>query len=225
MADAILVGGGGGGVHSDDVTAAKAQVLSGYNTVTSDSNDEVVSGTMVNRGTINQTIGINGSYTIPQGYHSGSGRVSQSLTTKGAATYYPKASSQTIGANQWLSGVQTISAISQTNLSAANIKKGVTISISNGNGNVWSVTGTWEGYIPETTDLYYRGTYGQYGTLDFYTAPTSPTCVSLDSGQVTFNTGQLNTEYLRVAFVTPVAINMASYTSLYLEGSLSLGSS
>lgn len=50
MADAILMAGGTGGVSSDDVTAGKAQVLQGYKTVTTDSNDEVIEGTMVNRG-------------------------------------------------------------------------------------------------------------------------------------------------------------------------------
>ena len=49
MADAILMAGGTGGVSSDDVTAGKAQVLQGYKTVTTDSNDEVVEGTIVTR--------------------------------------------------------------------------------------------------------------------------------------------------------------------------------
>ena len=50
MADAILMAGGTGGVSSDDVTAGKAQVLQGYKTVTTDSDDEIIEGTMVNRG-------------------------------------------------------------------------------------------------------------------------------------------------------------------------------
>lgn len=50
MADAILMAGGTGGVSSDDVTASKAQVLQGYKTVTTDSDDEVVEGEIVNRG-------------------------------------------------------------------------------------------------------------------------------------------------------------------------------
>lgn len=44
MADAILMAGGTGGVSSDDVTASKAQVLQGYKTVTTDSDDEVAEG-------------------------------------------------------------------------------------------------------------------------------------------------------------------------------------
>lgn len=50
MAQAILLRGGAGGVTSDDVTAGKAQVLQGYKTVTTDSDDEIIEGTMVNRG-------------------------------------------------------------------------------------------------------------------------------------------------------------------------------
>lgn len=50
MADAILMAGGTGGVSSDDVTAGKAQVLQGYRTITSDSDDEVVEGTIPDKG-------------------------------------------------------------------------------------------------------------------------------------------------------------------------------
>lgn len=51
MAQAILLRGGAGGVTSDDVTAGKAQVLKGYKTVTNDSDDEVVEGAIISRGT------------------------------------------------------------------------------------------------------------------------------------------------------------------------------
>nr|DAF21845.1 MAG TPA: hypothetical protein [Caudoviricetes sp.] len=50
MAEAILMSGGVGGVASDDVTAKREHVLQGYTALTSDSDDEVVQGTMVNRG-------------------------------------------------------------------------------------------------------------------------------------------------------------------------------
>ena len=45
MAKALLMSAGAGGVTSDDVTAGKAQVLKGYKTVTTDSDDEVIEGT------------------------------------------------------------------------------------------------------------------------------------------------------------------------------------
>lgn len=71
----------GGGIGSDDVTAAKAQVLIGYNTITKDSDDEVVPGTMPNNGAWSASTSGNGSVTIPEGYHNGNGTVS------GAASY------------------------------------------------------------------------------------------------------------------------------------------
>lgn len=39
----------------------------------------------------------------------------------------------------------TVSAVSQTNLTADNIKSGTTVTISNGTSNLWSVTGTYSG--------------------------------------------------------------------------------
>ena len=67
------------------------------------------------------------------------------VTTQGATTYYPTTSDQTISGSRYLTGTQTIKAVSQTNLSAENIKSGTTISITNGSSNIWSVTGTYSG--------------------------------------------------------------------------------
>lgn len=142
MGLAYIEGAGGGGVRSSDVTASAADILSGKYDLTAESDDEVVQGSMPNNGTVNHSLPINGSFTIAQGYHSGSGKVTQNVTTKGAATYYATTSDQTISAGQYLSGAQTIKKLTQTNLTGANIKPGVTISINNGNGNVWSVAGT-----------------------------------------------------------------------------------
>ena len=77
MADAILMSGGTGGVTSDDVTASKAQVLQGYKTVTTDSDDEVVEGTIQDRGVGNidgvaDTISTRRerlSIFVPEGYY------------------------------------------------------------------------------------------------------------------------------------------------------------
>ena len=61
MADAILMAGGTGGVTSEDVTASKAQVLQGYKTVTTDSDDEVVEGTIKSINTADDNYNINKS--------------------------------------------------------------------------------------------------------------------------------------------------------------------
>lgn len=178
MANCIIVGGGSGGALSSDVTASKANVLAGTKTITSDSANAVVDGTMVNRGTINHTLSINGSYTIPQGYHSGSGKVSQSVSTKGAATYYATTADQTIAANQYLTGVQTIKKLTQTNLAAGNIKNGTTVKVNNGNADVWSVTGNVKTPTATKSATAYKG-YGassnQLTEEETYTMPRAGT--------------------------------------------------
>ena len=141
MAIGYIIGGGGGGVTSSEVTAKKENVLEGKTTVTSDSDDAVVNGTMPNIGKVTQTLGVNGSYTIPRGFHDGTGTVSQNLVTKGAATYYATTSDQTISSGQYLSGNQVIKKLTASNLSGGNIKPGVTVKVNNGSTDVFSVTG------------------------------------------------------------------------------------
>lgn len=69
----------------------------------------------------------------------------QPTATQGATTYRAGTSQQTIASGTYLTGTQTIAPVSQTNLTAENIKSGTTISISNGQSNIWSVTGTYTG--------------------------------------------------------------------------------
>lgn len=78
--------------------------------------------------------------TQVEGTYSGSSPTIQSLTVN------PSTTQQTFNA----SGVDgykpvTVSAVSQTNLTAENIKNGTTVTISNGTSNLWSVTGTYSG--------------------------------------------------------------------------------
>lgn len=62
MADALLKIGGMGGTSSDELTATKNQVLQGYTAVTSDSDDEPIEGTIVNRGNIVDTSGFENAH-------------------------------------------------------------------------------------------------------------------------------------------------------------------
>ena len=52
----------------------------------SNDDDTGITGTMPNRGAVNKTLALNETYTIPKGYHNGTGKVTQSITTKGAIT-------------------------------------------------------------------------------------------------------------------------------------------
>lgn len=122
------------GTLNPDTTLADSQALFGQTFLKWNPQTKLFerhTGNMANKGAWNSRIGINGKIMIPAGYHNGSGYVDQALTAKGAATYTPGRSNQVIGANQWLSGAQTI--LGDPNLKPENIKKGVTIFGTRGN--------------------------------------------------------------------------------------------
>jgi len=153
-------------------TATALEVLSGK---TIGTEEGLVTGTMPNRGAVNQNLTTEGQeYTIPAGYHNGLGKIKAVITglvasvikagatvggiagsftndatataaqmlsgviayvkgnkitgtipSKGAQTYTPGTTNQTIAAGQYLSGVQTIAG--SANLIPENIKDGVNI--------------------------------------------------------------------------------------------------
>ena len=106
---------------SAEGNAGAGTVLAGY--TFSNDDDTGIAGSMTNRGAINQSLGINGTYAIPAGYHNGSGQVTQSIPTKAAATITPGTADQTIAAGQYLSGVQTVKG--DADLVTGNIRAGV----------------------------------------------------------------------------------------------------
>ena len=75
---------------------------------------------------------------------SGSG--TSQLTTQAAQTIHPSTTDQTIASGKYLTGAQTIKAVTTTNLTAANIVQGVTVKIGDSTDDdcVASVTGTAE---------------------------------------------------------------------------------
>lgn len=78
-------------VDTSDATATAAQILDG---ATAYVDGELVEGTMPNNGAVTETLdAATTSYTVPAGYHSGTGTVSVSLETKSAT---PTKSPQTI---------------------------------------------------------------------------------------------------------------------------------
>ncbi len=61
--------------QTKDATAAAGDILSGK---TAYVNGSKITGTMTNKGAVNATIAPRGTYTIPAGYHNGSGKVTAS---------------------------------------------------------------------------------------------------------------------------------------------------
>lgn len=73
-----------------------------------------------------------------------SGEVTGSMTEKASASYNPSTADQTIGANQYLTGVQTIKAVTTSNLLAQYIANGVVVKVGcqDDDDCVASVTGS-----------------------------------------------------------------------------------
>lgn len=114
-----------------------------------------------------------------------------SVTTKGATTYHPSTSDQTISSSTYLTGAQTIKGVTISGLSADNIVSGVTVKIGDSTDDdcVASVTGTASsgGYftVTDTTDA-------AGGTIRTIT-PTEGTAVIQASKSVTINSNTITT--------------------------------
>lgn len=72
------------------------------------------------------------------------GKVTGTIASKAAATYYTSGSAQTIAAKQYLTGAQTIKGVYTENITAGNIKEGVTIQVGDSNSatRIKNITGT-----------------------------------------------------------------------------------
>ena len=103
--------------------------------------------------TITSTGTNNGGYFHQPGYYQLTYAVDSSAPQYESVSKTYRAStsaqSETITPSSGYDAIEEVSvsipAVTQTNLTAANIKSGTTISISNGSTNLWSVTGTYTG--------------------------------------------------------------------------------
>ena len=163
MADAFLKQYGGSGTGSDDCTAKRNQVLAGVTAVTSDSDDEALTGTMPERGNLSRTLAAGQSVTLPEGHYTGGTVSAQSLASQtGGATAEDRYVKK--GLTYWKDGVlrtgtmETQSAIS---FSAAALSHN-TIRIS------WKnpAKGPWEGIRIQMST---SGTPGASGGTRVYT--------------------------------------------------------
>nr|WP_314449095.1 hypothetical protein [uncultured Lachnoanaerobaculum sp.] len=181
-----LINKSGGGITSDDVTASKAQVLQGYRTITSDSDDEPVQGTMVNRGYHGPDTSEMWYYPqesgyvirIEEGYYHKGGQwkpyvlASPSLV-KSAVNYHPE---------KTLSDTRTCEEQGQikmvdTKLNNYTNNQARNIGIDSGRGKLWMEMGHGNAYyfrddnVPHVeTDASKLGTAGADAVLQWQTA-------------------------------------------------------
>lgn len=255
MGKYLILKAGGGGIDPDDLTANADDVVKGKIAGVAGQDDPVAgtleltgtavagdvlsgktyyttnpktkqTGTMANRGAVSQALNAGGTYTIPGGYHNGSGKVTANslasqtsatataayissgktawvngskvtgtLATQGGSTTTPGTANKTIvTASKHVTG--NIVVAGNGNLVAGNIKKGV---------NIFGVTGTFQGYVPTTTDLYLRGN-------NIKNWLTKQPAVSFDLGQISMN----DTGYGKQIY-SATTLNFVGFTKFNVE--------
>ena len=188
--------GGGKGAKLEAVTAGAYDVREGA--VIVDKNGNPVTGLVPTRNRWTANLPINGQVTIPWGIHDGNGLVTQNIPTQAAMTLNPGTTQKTAYVYQkYMLGNITVPAI---NIPAAYIKKGQRITFPDGS----SVVGTFEGYVANANDLYYRGIYNNPMNLENSKMEFRSDCIAFPA---------LYTYYLH--FTNPV--NLSAYSKLIVE--------
>lgn len=201
-------GGGGKGAKLEAVTAGAYDVREGA--VIVDKNGNPVTGLVPTRNKWTANLPINGQVTIPWGIHDGNGLVTQNIPTQAAMTLNPGTTQKTAYVYQkYMLGNITVPAI---NIPAAYIKKGQRITFPDGS----SVVGTFEGWVPVATDLYYNG----QNVAGFKAGNASTTSyVSFDNNQITVNATTV------MILESTKTYDVHSHSQLIIEGNLMLSSS
>ena len=165
-------------VSSSNQTISSGQYLSGNQTIRAVTTSNISAGNIKKGVTVkvgdsaddDRITAVTGTYTsdanataaqILSGktaYVNGT-KISGTIPSKAAATYNTSKNDQTIAAGQYLSGAQTIRKVTTTNLTAANIKRGVTVKVGDAGDDdrIAAVTGTCEplnSWITQTSSCY-----------------------------------------------------------------------
>ena len=154
------------GVDSGKTAAAAAQILTGYQAWVKGSK---ITGSMANQGAKTSALNCGGSYTIPAGYHNGSGKVTaNSLASQTSAT--AAAGSILSGKTAWVNGTKitgTLAVQSAISFSAAALSSS-SIRISWKNPS----KGPWQGVFIQISTSGTPGVSG--GTRKYTGAGTNP---------------------------------------------------
>ena len=143
----ILASGGG----TDTVNFTSDKLLTGYSA--NDSNGEKVNGTMKNNGAKTATLNCGGSYTIPEGYHNGSGKItanSLSSQTSANATAKDIIKGKTAWVNgSKITGTATIQSLGGKKYATVTVKSSSSQSQVSSSGHAYTLEATGLTFKPE----------------------------------------------------------------------------
>ena len=215
--DSIVTLSGG----SSDATATAGEILTGK---TAYVNGAKVTGSMANNGAVSQAINAGGSYTIPAGYHNGSGKVTgNSLSSQTSAT--AGAGDIRSGKTAWVNGSLVTGNLVPPTADTGEFsltEKTTTVTIATNKRNfVISMIpnmSTGNGYTPASSWSF---------MMQFAYINGVPYAITYDSGEIEFNANDFGSSYTPNVSVSGsnTTIKMGSFRTYYFYDKISSASS
>lgn len=263
----LIPGGGGGGTYQAKTginPSTSSQIITpdtGYDALSSVQINAMPSGTArvpssisgtsanmsagTNQLTFSKTIAL--TPEVSAGYiASGTERnatvsLTANVTTQASQTIHPSTSDQSIAAITFVTGNQTIKGVTTTNLTAENIKSGVTVKIGDSTDDdcVTSITGTYEGGggsggmqtdeavggLSSATTLVFTGLKGEPTSFSAMPDTTVSTGTPAKVAAIVFDGTTLHGQTITNTSNAQVTYDSSSFTKSYSNGTLTITSS